>query len=81
MQNKRELFMTESTEQDQTKLSDKEKKTASRDAAVRKYSLCPICSSRLHFSYQTDFGMNTTHETVKCPECAIRIRRVLHRLQ
>ncbi len=49
--------------------------------AVRKYSKCPICDSNLHFTYHTDFNLNTTQETVKCPECVIRIRRVLHRLQ
>lgn len=49
--------------------------------AVKRHSRCPVCNSHLHFIYQTDFHQNLAYESVKCPECSIRIRRVLHRLQ
>lgn len=53
---------------------------APRDVVPR-YTQCPYCGSRLHFTQVTDFSRNTTHETSKCPECGIRVRQVLHRLQ
>jgi len=46
-----------------------------------KYSHCTLCGANLHFSHVTDFYRNLTQETAKCPECGIKIRRVMHRLQ
>lgn len=48
---------------------------------VAKYTHCPLCGSNLHFSHITDFGKNLTHETARCPECSIQIRKHMHRLQ
>ncbi|MBN20141.1 MAG: hypothetical protein CL678_02550 [Bdellovibrionaceae bacterium] len=48
---------------------------------LEKYHRCPICASHLSFNHFTDFSQNTTQEHVKCPECGIRIRKVLHPLQ
>ncbi|MCC7440531.1 MAG: hypothetical protein IT285_02795 [Bdellovibrionales bacterium] len=48
---------------------------------IAKYTHCPMCGANLHFHYMTDFGTNRTHETARCLECAIKIRRVLHALQ
>jgi len=48
---------------------------------LERYHHCPICGARLHFSHSTDFSRNLTHETCKCPECGVRVRQVLHRLQ
>jgi uncharacterized protein with PIN domain len=48
---------------------------------VERYSHCTICGGRLHFSHITDFAHNTTQEIAKCPECGVRVRRVMHRLQ
>lgn len=55
--------------------------TGSTDQLVYAYSRCEICTSRLHFVYVTDFGRNTTHEKVTCPECGMESRQLLHRLQ
>lgn len=48
---------------------------------VLRYTHCALCGSNLHFSHSADFARNLTVETAKCPECGIRIRRVLHKLQ
>jgi DNA-directed RNA polymerase subunit RPC12/RpoP len=49
--------------------------------AVDRHTHCVLCGANLHFSHQTDFSRNLTQETAKCPECGIRVRSVLHRLQ
>lgn len=49
--------------------------------AVSHYTHCILCGANLHFSHQTDFSRNVTQETAKCPECGIRVRSVMHRLQ
>jgi DNA-directed RNA polymerase subunit RPC12/RpoP len=46
-----------------------------------RYSHCALCGAHLHFSHVTDFSRNLTQETSRCPECGIRARRVVHRLQ
>lgn len=48
---------------------------------VTRYTSCALCGSKLHFSHITDFANNLTQETARCPECGIRIRRVMHKLQ
>ncbi len=48
---------------------------------VERYTHCALCGANLHFSHVTDFTTNLTQETAKCPECGIKIRQVLHRLQ
>lgn len=50
------------------------------DAIVR-YAHCVMCGANLHFVHSTDFSRNLTQETAKCPECGIRVRSVMHRLQ
>jgi DNA-directed RNA polymerase subunit RPC12/RpoP len=52
-----------------------------RDELMERYHHCPACGSRLHFVHFTDFQKNVTQETAKCPECGIRARRLLHKLQ
>jgi len=49
--------------------------------AMDRYTHCVLCGANLHFSHQTDFSRNLTQETAKCPECGIRVRSVMHRLQ
>lgn len=46
-----------------------------------KYTHCVLCGANLHFSHVTDFNRNLTQETSRCPECGIKVRRVMHRLQ
>lgn len=48
---------------------------------VERYSHCPICGGRLHFTHVSDFSRNTTHEKSSCPECGLDAKQVLHRLQ
>jgi hypothetical protein len=48
---------------------------------VAQYSHCALCGSNLHFTHITDFSRNLTQETARCPECGIKIRRVMHKLQ
>ncbi len=49
--------------------------------AVAKYTHCALCGSNLHFTHITDFSRNLTQETARCPECGIRARKLIHRLQ
>ena len=53
---------------------------AAKDVLDR-YTHCVLCVANLHFSHQTDFSRNLTQETAKCPECGVRVRSVMHRLQ
>jgi hypothetical protein len=78
-------------------MEDTMKKTASSDASevaralnpffgtarqvVHRYTHCVVCGSNLHFTQVTDFSRNLTSETVRCPECGLKARKVLHRLQ
>ena len=48
---------------------------------VERYTHCTLCGANLHFSHITDFSRNVTQEIAKCPECGIKARQVLHRLQ
>ena len=51
------------------------------EEVVDRYTHCHLCGSNLHFTYTTDFAKNLTHETARCPECGIRARQLLHKLQ
>ncbi|MEK6707161.1 MAG: hypothetical protein AABZ06_15400 [Bdellovibrionota bacterium] len=48
---------------------------------MTKYTHCSFCGANLHFTHVTNFAHNLTQETASCPECGIRVRRVIHRLQ
>ena len=48
---------------------------------LKKYFQCPVCGANLSFKHRTDFKQNLTEESARCPECEIRIRKVLHSLQ
>ena len=48
---------------------------------LSRYSHCTICGANLHFTHMTDFSRNLTQEIAKCPECGVRARNVMHRLQ
>ena len=48
---------------------------------ISRYSHCALCGANLHFSHVTDFSRNLTQETAKCPECGVKARQILHRLQ
>ncbi len=46
-----------------------------------RYTHCTLCGANLPFSHITDFSRNLTQETARCPECGLKVRRVVHRLQ
>lgn len=48
---------------------------------IQRYSRCGVCMANLHFTHVTDFGKNLTHETARCPECGLKARHIVHRLQ
>lgn len=48
---------------------------------VERYTHCVVCGANLHFTHVTDFSRNLTQETAKCPECGIKVRQMMHRLQ
>lgn len=51
-----------------------------RDVVAR-YTHCALCGSNLHFTHVTDFARNLTQETARCPECGVKARESMHRLQ
>jgi len=51
------------------------------EQVMARYTRCALCGGNLHFSHLTDFSRNLTQETASCPECGIRVRKLLHRLQ
>src|SRR5580658_4581949 len=48
---------------------------------VDRYTHCVLCGANLHFSHVTDFSKNLTQETARCPECGVKVRQIMHRLQ
>lgn len=48
---------------------------------VAKYTHCALCGANLHFTHVTDFSRNLTQETARCPECGVKARQAMHRLQ
>lgn len=48
---------------------------------IARYSHCTLCGANLHFSHVTNFAKNITQEIAKCPECGLKVRQVVHRLQ
>lgn len=51
------------------------------EEVVARYTHCVICGANLHFTHLTDFSQNMTQEIARCPECGIKVRRVVHTLQ
>jgi len=51
------------------------------EEVIARHVSCSLCGSRLHFTHYTDFSRNLTQEVAKCPECQIKIRKVMYRLQ
>lgn len=48
---------------------------------LNRYTHCTICGANLHFTHFTDFSRNLTQEIAKCPECGVKARNVMHKLQ
>ena len=48
---------------------------------LARYTHCAFCGAHLHLTHITDFSKNLTEETARCPECGVKARRLVHRLQ
>lgn len=48
---------------------------------MERYNHCTLCGANLHFTHVTDFSRNLTQEIARCPECGVKNRQVLHKLQ
>ena len=48
---------------------------------VNRYTHCALCGANLHFTHLTDFSKNLTQEVASCPECGVKAKRMVHRLQ
>ena len=48
---------------------------------MKKLLLCTLCGGHLHFNHLTDYRQNLVQETSRCPDCGIRIRSRLHKIQ
>ncbi len=48
---------------------------------MKKHLLCNMCGGHLHFSHLSDFPNGLIQETSRCPDCGVRIRQRLHKLQ
>lgn len=48
---------------------------------MKKHLLCGLCGGHLHFNHMSDFRNNLIQETARCPDCGIRVRNRLHKLQ
>lgn len=50
-------------------------------AVMERYNHCSLCGANLHFTHVTDFSRNMTQEIARCPECGVKNRQILHKLQ
>ena len=77
MQNKSEL------QNDQSALCFEEYKDCFGEPRemMKKHLLCTLCGGHLHFNHMADFRNNLIQETARCPDCGIRVRARLHKLQ
>lgn len=48
---------------------------------MKKHLLCYLCGGHLHFNHLSDFEHGLIQETARCPDCGIRVRQRLHKLQ
>lgn len=48
---------------------------------MKKYLLCHLCGGHLHFNHLLDFKHGLIQETSRCPDCGIRVRQRLHKVQ
>ena len=48
---------------------------------MKRHLLCTLCGGHLHFNHMSDYRNNVVQETARCPDCGVRIRQRLHKLQ
>ncbi len=51
------------------------------DEVMKRLLLCTLCGGHLHFNHLLDFQNNLVQETARCPDCGVRIRQRIHKLQ
>lgn len=48
---------------------------------MRRLLLCHHCGGHLHFNHLTNFKQNLVQETARCPDCDLRVRNRIHKMQ
>lgn len=48
---------------------------------MKRHLLCGLCGGHLHFNHMSDFKHGLVQETARCPDCGVRVRQRLHKLQ
>ncbi len=48
---------------------------------MKKHLLCGLCGAHLRLNHMADFKHGLVQETARCPDCGIRVRQRLHKLQ
>ena len=68
---------------DPTSLAFEEYRDCFGDAGevMKRHLLCSLCGGHLHFNHMADFRHGLIQETARCPDCGIRVRQRLHKLQ
>lgn len=68
---------------DPTALCFEEYKDCFGDAGevMKRHLLCTLCGGHLHFNHMSDIKYGLIQETARCPDCGIRVRQRLHKIQ
>lgn len=48
---------------------------------MKRHLLCTLCGGHLHFNHMPNYRSGFIQETARCPDCGIRIRQRLHKMQ
>jgi hypothetical protein len=48
---------------------------------LKRHLLCTLCGGHLHMNHLADFKNGIIQETARCPDCGVRIRQRLHKIQ
>ena len=48
---------------------------------MKRHLLCPECGGHLHLNHLSNIRHGIIQETARCPDCGIRVRQRLHKLQ
>lgn len=60
---------------------DKSSMLGDIDTLLHHYLNCPMCESRLRFNVQTRYAHGVCEESVDCPECGLKVRKLMHAIQ
>ncbi len=48
---------------------------------MRRHLLCNMCGGHLAFNHLSDYPHGLIQETARCPDCGVRVRQRIHKLQ